>query len=181
MDAVRQRYEGLFQEVHKRVRKRCPALDRLDLHLKPSEAKQWGGQAAFSKSSWPCTYSTWRTGFSIWGVSLDELTAANPPEPDAHIWLAVEKQADKRVGTLRRRLAAKAPRIFKNRRILWRQDEEDDRVCLWYPLPEGTSGLLALLSKDDGESFVDCIAKHVELLAGFVPVLDAVLLKGRSK
>ncbi len=175
MDAARQRYEGLFGEVHKQVRKGYPALDRWDSHMKPREIERWGGQVGFSKSSWPRNSATWPTGFYVWGISLEELTAENPPVPAASIWLAINKKTEKRMDSLRRSLAVKAPHIFKNRRIQWRsQDEEDDQTCLWYPFPEEPSKLLEMLRKDE-RSFVNCIAKHVELLAGFIPVMDDVL------
>jgi len=179
MDATRQRYMNLFGQVHKLVKKCSPSLDRWDSHMRPREIRQWGGNVTFSKSGWPCTSATWRTGINIWGLSLDELTAANPPTPEACIWLAVHEETDKRVDNLRRRLAARAPQIFKNHRIQWSQEDEDKQICLVYPLRERPSELLAMLTKDE-KSFVDCIAKHVKLLSEFIPVMDEVLIKGKS-
>lgn len=180
MDTARERYVGLFGEVHKQVKKHTPALDRWDPHMKPREIEEWGGNVVFSKSAWPCTSTTWRTGFYIWGVSLEELTAENPPAPGAYIWLAVNSQTDKRIDILRQRLAAKAPDIFKGRQIQWSQHEEDSQTCLWYQFPEGNSQFLKMLTRDE-KSFVDCIAKHIKLLSGFMPVMDAVLIKDKSK
>jgi hypothetical protein len=179
MDAARQRYVELFGKVHKRVKTFAPALDRWDSHMKPREIEEWGGNVVFSKSDWPYTSATWRTGFYIWGMSLDELTADVPPAPGAYIYLAVDKQTDKRIEILRRRLAARASAVFKNRRIHWSsQDEDDKQICLWYPFLETHTDFLVML--DDEQSFVDCIAKHVKLLSGFIPVMDDVLLKRKS-
>jgi hypothetical protein len=182
MNVARQHYGDLFGDVHKQVKKRYPALDRCDSHMKPSEIELYGGgQVIFSKSSWPSVTTTWRTGICIWGISLDDLTAEAPPSLTASIYLAVSTDSDKRIDTLRHRLALKAPSILGNRRIQWQSDDEDDtKVCLLYQLPEGQSGLLAMLSKGDPASFVHCIAKHVELLARFIPVMDGVLLNRKS-
>jgi hypothetical protein len=179
MNAVRQRYVDLFGEVHQQVKKCFPEVDRWHSHMTPREIREYGGNVIFSKSDWPYTSTTWRTGFYIGGISLDELTAENPPAPDAYIWLSVDKETDKRIDNLRRRLAAKAPHIFKNRRIQWSQQEEDNQTCLWYPFRERPSELLAMLTKDE-KSFVDCIAKHVKLLSEFIPDMDEVLSKGKS-
>ncbi len=177
MNSARQRYAALFTEAHKHVKKSHPALDSLNLHLEPRNVQGSGGQVAFSKTTWPTPWPTWPTGIYIWGITLDELTAESLPVPQACIWLASAKKADKRIDVLRRRLAAKAPHIFKSRRIQWNQEDEDDnRICLWYALPEGRDGLLQMLSNNE-QSFVNCIAKHVGLLAAFMPVMDGVLLK----
>lgn len=179
MESARQRYAELFTEIHKQVRKTHSALTRMYLHTQPRDIDNWGGQVGFAKAHWPGRYEEWPTGIYIWGISLDELTSDTAPAPTACIWLRLnsERTEEARQAVLRRRLAAKAGHVFKNRRLNWTtEDEDDDNTCLWYPLPEGSEGLLKLLGTDE-RTFVDCIAKHVNLLAAFVPALDAVLLK----
>lgn len=180
MRSAREHYEALFTEVHKLVRIQHTHLDQMEVHLSASDVKNWGGQICISDSRWPNIRNgeRWHSGFYIWGVSLDELASEREIQPAASIWLSVKPNSgDKRLAVLRRELSAKAQTVFKNRNLTWRDnDPDDDRICLCFPLPEGRSKLLEMAMSDD-RAFVQCLAKHLRLLASFSPILNKILLK----
>lgn len=180
MISAREHYKALFTEVHKLVRLHHTHLDQLDVRLSASDVKNWGGQILISDPRWPHlpNEERWRTGFYIWGVSLDELASEREIEPAASIWLSVKQNSgDKRLAVLRRQLSAKAQTVFKNRNLTWRDnDPDDDRICLCFPLPEGRTKLLRMAMSDD-RAFVECMANHFRLLASFVPTINKVLNK----
>jgi hypothetical protein len=184
MRSARQHHKELFDEVHRLV-KRDHNLDCCDIHFEADRVNNIGGEVCFSNSDWPHlpSYKTWRTGIYLWRVSLDELTNERDFTPEVYIWFAIlhrktNNRENKQLEILRKRLAAKAPSVFKKRNINWKSDnEEDNRICISYPLPEKCSQLRELLLKDNGRGFVECIASHVKMMAGFKSVLDEVLTK----
>jgi hypothetical protein len=175
MNATRQRFENLFVEIYKSVKQNHPSLDRLDLHLSPREIENYGSNVIFSKGSWPSGWETWRTGIYLFAISLDELSSEKKPGPDVSIFFQVKK-SDGRIEEFRKRIVQEAPRIFKDKKIVWEtKDEDDNRTLLFYQMPEGKSRLLKMLCDGKEQEFVDCITSHISLLCGFIPVLDELL------
>jgi hypothetical protein len=179
LNQTRENYVKVFGEIHNVVKQRHPALNRLDTYFSPNVIRSYGGQAAFSSRKWPYKYESWPTGIYIWGISLDELSGEKQIEPAVSIWVGAEQnKRDKRVEILRSRLAKKAKKIFAGKNLQWRSnDDEDNRICLIYPLPEERSKLIDLLVKKNGYGFVNYMANHVSLMAAFIPIIDDVLAK----
>jgi hypothetical protein len=176
MDGTRQRFESLFREVHKKVRQNHPTLDRMNVHLNPKEVERWGGNVVFSRGSWPYDLENWRTGIDVWGITLDELSSEINADPSIYIFFQVKK-SDPRIETFRRRIAAEAPRVFENKNLKWKTtDEDDNRTLLWYEMPEGKKKFFKMLCDGQEQDFIDCIANHVDIMCGFIPVLDKLLL-----
>jgi hypothetical protein len=167
----------VFGEIHNVVKQRHPALNNLEINYSPYVIRNWGGQVAFSNRKWPYKYEEWPTGVYICGISLDELSGKKQIEPSVSIWVGTEKnKADKRVEILRSRLTQKAKKIFEGKNLQWKSNDDDDhRVCLFYPLPEDRSNLIDLLVKKNGKGFVNCMAEHVNLMGAFISIIDEVL------
>ena len=69
-------------------------------------------------------------------------------------------------------------RVFKDHEVHWQtQDDEDYRTLLWYEMPEGQKQLLKMLIERKEEQFEHCIANHINLVCGFIPILDELLTK----
>jgi hypothetical protein len=47
----------------------------------------------------------------------------------------------------------------------------------WYEMPEGQKQLLKMLIERKEEQFEHCIANHINLVCGFIPILDELLTK----
>ena len=172
MADTRQRFESIYHEVHQHVKKSHPALDRIDVHLSPGEVSNYGGNIVFSKSSWPHEWETWRTGIYLWGATLDELSTKPDEGTSIYLFLQV-KRSDKRIERFRDCIKKEAPRVLKGKIKKWSAvDDDDRRVLLWYQLPEGKERLLWMLRDGHEQEFVNCLSKHVGIMAGFVPVLD---------
>ena len=177
MDETRQWFESLFYEVRKKVIQTHSDLDRLDIHLKSKEIEDWGGDVIFSKSDWPSDWETWRTGFHICGISLDELSSEKKPEPSINIFFQVKK-SDSRIETFRKRICAKASDVFRDKHIILKnKDENDNRTLLWYLMPGGKRHIMKMLCDGNEKEFVDYIAYHVDLMCGFIPILDKLFTK----
>jgi hypothetical protein len=177
MNEARQRFKSLFYEIHKKVKQTHPALDRLDIHLNPKEIEDWGGDVIFSSSGWPSDWETWRTGFHICSISLDELSSEQNPDPSINIFFQVKKN-DSRIEEFRQCINAEAPGVFQGKIIFWNnKDEEDNRTLLWYPMSEGKNQILKMLCDGNKQEFVDCIGDHVGLMCGFIPILDKLFTK----
>jgi hypothetical protein len=177
MNETRQRFKNLFYEIHKNVKQTHPALDRLDTHLNPKEIEDWGGDVIFSNGGWPSDWETWRTGFHICSISLDELSSEQNAGPSIHIFFQVKK-SDSRIEEFRQRINAEAPGVFQGQKIIWKnKDEDDNRTLLWYPMPEGKKHILKMLCDGNEQEFVNYIANHVSLMCGFIPILDKLFTK----
>jgi CRISPR/Cas system-associated protein Cas5 (RAMP superfamily) len=178
---TRENYVKVFGEIHKVVKQRHPALNRMTSHFSPKEIRDYEtGQAAFSSTNWPYKYESWRTGIYISGISLDELSGEKQTEqPAITIWVGTDdKIRDKKVEILRRRLSERSKKVFAGKNLQLKSvDGEDYRTCLMYPLPEDRSKLLDLLVKRDSKGFIDCMVNHVNLMASFIPIIDEVLAK----
>lgn len=177
MNATRERYEDLFTAIHKSVKQNHTAL-HMKIHMRPRDIREWwGGSVVFSKAGWPPGRGTWRTGFYISNISLDELASDKIPEPVVSIWFGGNKN-DKRIEDLRRRITTKAPQVFKDQKVNYRNDDdEDNRTLLLYPMPEGKKQLLKMLYEGKEKQFKDCIANHINLVCGFIRILDELLTK----
>ncbi len=176
MNATRERYKDLFAEIHKSVKQIHPELDRMDIHLSPIEIENWGGGVVFSKARWPSDLATWRTGFYISNISLDELASDKAQEPNVSVYFQGGKN-DKRIEDTRHRITIEAPKVFKGQKINLRYDDEDNRTLLWFQMPEGKKQLLKMLYGGKEKQFEDCVANHINLMCGFIPVLDKLLTK----
>jgi hypothetical protein len=176
MNATRERYNDLFAEIHESVKQIHPELDRIDIHLSPIEIQNWGGSVVYSKAVWPSDWATWRTGFYISNISLDELASDKSPEPNVSIFFQGSKN-DKRIEDMRHRITRESPRVFKRHKINLRYDDEDNRTLLWFQIPEGKKQLLKMLFGGKEKQFEDCIANHIKLMCGFIPVLDKLLIR----
>jgi len=176
MAGTRQRFESLFHAIHKKVKHTHPALDRMDIHFSQRELKNDGGSVIFSKGSWPSTWSeAWRTGFYVWGITLEQLAFESNDGPSMGIYFPVNK-SDRRIEKFRQRINEAAPRFLKNQKISEPiRDEDDTRTLLWYRMPEGQKKLLEMLCGGKEQAFIDCIARHVGILSSFIPVLDKLL------
>jgi hypothetical protein len=142
----------------------------MDAHLSDHEIH-------FTKSSWPSEYESWRTGIHLCGATLDELSNNLDAGPNIYLFLQV-KRSDRRIDRFRARISKAAPKILKGKIKKWfTEDEDDNRTLLWYQLPEGEERLLWMLRDGHEQEFVNCMAKHVGIMAGFVPVLDKLFLQ----
>jgi hypothetical protein len=52
-----------------------------------------------------------------------------------------------------------------------------NRTLIWFQIPEGKKQLLKMLFGGKEKQFEDCIANHIKLMGGFIPVLDKLLIK----
>jgi hypothetical protein len=178
MNSARERYQFLFTEVYKRLTKKYPEIKervfhRLSERVAELDYGDGGGSVGFSNPKWPRAWNTWPSGIWLSNVSLDELVSERAPAPSVCIWLGVTKRDDKRIEALRRSLFAKCSKLRGCRFAHFQEDDpSDNRVCLWYELPEQGPGLLQLALRDDGQAFVDCVAHHVEVMAGLAQGLD---------
>ncbi len=178
MNQARGNCTKLIGQIHASVKRRFPALDRNETYFSPNEIRDYGGQAAFSSGKWPYKYPKWRTGIYVSGISLDALTEEKQIEPAIFIWVGVgENKRDERVEVLRARITQKAKKIFANKNLQWKSNDDDWRVCLIYPLLEERSKLIELLVKSEGKGFVDCMVNHINRMAAFIPIMDEVLTK----
>jgi len=85
MNTTRERYEDLFTEIRKSVKKNHPALN-MNIHMTPRDIRNWwGGSVVFSKTGWAPIGETWPTGFYINNISLDELASNKKSEPAVSI------------------------------------------------------------------------------------------------
>jgi hypothetical protein len=135
-----------------------------------------GGCVGFSSPKWCHKWPGWPSGIWVSNISLDELVTGLAPTPTVSIWLCVSKLEEKRIEKLRSRLRPRYSRIGHHRSLRFQEDDpSDSRVCLWYELPEGRPRLLKMVLQDDGQPFVNCIADHVEVMAGLVQGLDDLL------
>lgn len=172
MAKTRGNFEKLYEDIHKNVWASWPILNRMDIHWKPNEIEKYGGNVIFSKESWLSDLETWRSGIYVERTSLDELTSESIAEPDIYIYFLV-KRSDSRIEECRKRLIEAAPKILGNKIKSWSSvDEEDNRTLLWYMIPEGKKRLLSMIQDGHEKEFGDCIADHVGIMAGFIPILE---------
>ncbi|MDR3459983.1 MAG: hypothetical protein P4N60_21360 [Verrucomicrobiae bacterium] len=175
MSGARQRYESIFHDIHKQVRTKHPDLDRVDVHFSPKEVKNYGGHVIYSRQGWESNFETWPTGIQLYGITLDELSASSNDALDIYLFFQTKK-TDPRIEDLRQLIANEAPKVFENTQFKWHtEDEEDNRTLLWYEMPERKASLLAMIRNGNEQDFIDCIAKHVGIMAGFIPVLDKLM------
>jgi hypothetical protein len=181
MATARQHYENLFSEVHQRVKSKYPDLQGYTPHrlmdkVASADYDDGSGCVVFFHPKWVRARGFWESGIWLSNISLDELATALGPAPNASIWLSVSKPDDKRIEKLRSRLRPRYSRIGHRRSLRFQEhDPTTSRTCLWYELPEERSRLLRMVLQNDGQPFVDCIANHVEVMAGLVQGLDDLL------
>ena len=181
MESARYSYEQLFGKVIEKSRKKHSELHRYKPHMLSERVTEgdWedgGGCAGFSSPKWYSDWASWPSGIWISNISLDELVTERAPAPNACIWLSLSKNSAKRVEKLRDRLVAKSRRVGGFRALdLETHDKSDSLTCFWYDLPEAKSKLLNMVLQENGQPFVDCIAKHVELMASLLQGLDDLL------
>lgn len=177
MNSARNHFINLHEEVHKNLKELCPALNRMDIHWGPSEIENYGGNVVFSKSSWPSELENWRRGIYIERTSLDELCSESISQPDIYIYFQAKKN-DPRIEKFRERIAKDATKNLKNKVQKWLTiDESDSRTLLWYVFPERKDKLLEMILDGREQEFVNCMVKHIGIMAGLMPTLDELFSK----
>jgi hypothetical protein len=181
MVSARSYYEQLFDKVGERASKRFPGRLRcaprgLSDRLAESAWEGSGGCASFTNPTWHSDWPAWPTGIWISNISLDELVSERSTAPNAAIWLSLKKSSGQKIEKLRERLLTRARKDRVCRTLDIQTEDEDDGVtCIWYYLPEEQTRLLNMVLKENGQPFVDSIAKHVETMARLLQGSDDLL------
>ena len=174
MKQARQQFESIYLEIHNLLKKDRLELDCMDTHVSPKEIENWGSNILFSKAVWTPGANTWRNGYYVQGITLDELSSDTSEVPNIYIFYHGKKN-NAVMEKLRRAILAQAPKVFKGTKLKYQPDEDNERVILWFEIHGGKPKLLEMILSGEEQEFANHIARHLGIVAGFNPVMDRIL------
>ena len=181
MASAREHYEQLFYKVKDKVKEKPTDLGvcqpyQLSEKVPEADWKYSGGCVGFCKPKWRGDWNSWPPGIWIWNISLDELVTERADAPTASVYLGFGKYPRRRLEELRKRLRKRTQRDSGWRELNFNTDHESQREpWFYYYLPQERTELLNMVVRDGGRPFVNCIARHVQLIADLLEGLDDFL------
>jgi len=178
MENIRKKYKGIFERVVDALQQGGKEFDYPGIFV----TQFWcSGYVFLSKTAWMRGKKIWPPpGFYVEHLRLELLCDRDEPAPHASIWLPAKKTGVD-PGQARQAILKAAPQWLtedEQSRCLKQPEDEDYLLC--HDLPEGRDRLLQMLVEGDAQPFVDCMVSHMELLSRFTPVLDKLLVGGKS-
>jgi hypothetical protein len=176
MEGVRVKYAELFQTAIQAVSAAHPELDRTVSY----PTQNWGsGSIAFGRAAWPASDNYEPPGLWIWNLRLEILASEDEPQPVAALYLPPKTVKKVNLDRSAARAALmKAAADLLEPDELGRVNKAEAADVLLSITTRPKTDLLNLFSAGDGQGFVDYLASEIDLLARFVPALDALLLPG---
>ncbi|HUT34320.1 MAG TPA: hypothetical protein VNE39_12615 [Planctomycetota bacterium] len=173
MESIRKEYKGIFERAVDALQQSGKAFDNPGVFV----TQFWGrGYVFLNRTAWMRNKKIWPPpGFYIENLRLELLCDKDEPAPYASIWLPAKKTGVD-LSEARKAIVEAAQQLLTKEeceRCLKQQEEVE--YPLYYDLPEPKDQLLEMLVKGDGQSFVDCMVGHLDLLARFTPVVDKLL------
>ena len=185
MASAREHYEQLFYKVRDKVQQTHKEISvcrphQLSEQVPEADWKYSGGCAGFCKSKWRGDWAKWPPRIWFWNISLDELVTERADAPTASVYLGFGKYNRRKLEDLRERLRKRIQGDSRWRALNFNTDcESQSESWFYYYLPQERTELLDMVVRDGGRLFVNCIAKHVQLIADLLTGLDDFLRKPR--
>jgi hypothetical protein len=177
MQSVRKKYMAVFDRVVETVRKNHEDLD--DYSNRMTYANE-DGCVLLTKSAWREKQKWWPPGFYIEELRPELLFDTDGPAPYASIWVPAKKTGIDPAEARKAIIEAAPQCLSEDERARCLKQPEDLDYLLCYDLPEPKDELLKMLLEGDAQPFVDCMVRHLDLLARFTPVVDKLLVGGRG-
>lgn len=179
MDTVRQKYAQLFDRVLDAVQEQHPELDSRFIHITRNE-----GNVIIGKKTWPSMYAQWPSGLRLWDIRPENLSSEEEDPPEAVVWFHPPKETRSRVDfqEVANGFKKAAERLLTKpefKRVF--VESTKTYAYLSYPLPEPRQKLLDMMLADEAREFHDCMLGHFESLTKFIPVMDEIVKKSKSK
>jgi len=174
MEGVREKYFRFWDDICRRVKEKHPQLNRPSNHATRSS----DGQVGIGRECWPSPYSTWISGFYIYGIGFEHLCSSGEEAPWAGIWVEPPEKMRINVESLKEPLRRKAEQKLGLKLL---DEGGSSTISLWYALPQSRNELLGMLTKKQEAKFANCMVSHFTQLAKFIPDIDKVFNAGKKR
>jgi hypothetical protein len=171
MEAVRNKYKGIFDQVLEEVTKTHHELD----YSKTRFSVGYSG-IAIGKAAWPKNPNGWPSGFYIEKLQLENLASPDSELPCKYIWILHHDPKE-----VEGRLRKEAERVLTKDEFRGTECDSDNKgAWLLLSLEQSRTELFDLLIKNEARGFIDCMVAHFERMVKFTSVVDEILMTGRQ-
>ena len=177
MEGVRKKYSEVFERIREAVTAKYRDLDEAKIFV----TQFWStGIAGFTCSRWPDSDTLDAPGLWLDNLRLENLSAESEPPPEAILWIAPKTARKFKLDMTRARndIAAAAKQLLEREEAKALNQPAEEDVLLSFPAPSKAELLQAFLASD-GHRFVDRMLAQVDLMAKFIPVLNAFFVEAK--
>lgn len=168
MKEVRNKYDGILEEVIEKVQRNHNDLDCL---------KRWflrsGYRAvAIGKSNWPKSPEGWPSGFGIDHMGLDSMVLESDTHPSEYLFIngLQQREVEEKLGAA----------VRKTLGTNWEPCPEKNGGGFYCRL-ESRQALLDLLIKDEARGFIACMVGHFKQMAQLMSDVDECVSRKRGR
>jgi hypothetical protein len=134
------------------------------------------------RQSWPREgWASGPSGLYLTDIGIDSLTSEDHDRPCGGIYFNLAAQSPD-LEPAKKKIEAAARELLRDEGFKWTpRDDKYVRYSVWYCFPKPRHELLAMLLDRAAEPFIEYLVSQVDILARFIPVLDEVFSKKKSR